>query len=181
MKKTRMLIYPLFVTLALLAGCKKESPAPAPPKTYQMLYRFVNLSKTDYIGGVAVKGNTYYPDSNKTWFQEHAFPRNLKPPVLYGDTFTVVAPRKVYMGCLRQMAITLGIDSGFNNHFRYFYFERDTIDRLQDTLMYFRWPQDTANAIETLKTDYYDNKDLFSCCDIPGHWLQERISGAGTA
>jgi hypothetical protein len=116
-----------------------------------MVYRFVYLDSTGYSRAVAIKGNTYYPDSNRTWLQEHAFPAPEARRLRYGDTFTVVAPRKVYLGCLRQMAITLGIDSGFNNHFRYFYFERDTIDRLQDTLMYFRWPQDTANAIEYFK------------------------------
>jgi hypothetical protein len=135
----------------LVIGCRKESPAPAKPKVYTMAYRFINLSKTDYIGAVALKSYTYYPDSNKTWYYEHAFPADLKSRVQYLDTFTIYAPRKVYLGCLRQMAITIGLDSGFNNHFRYYYFPQDTIESMQDTIQYFRWPQDTANAIEYFK------------------------------
>lgn len=152
MKKSKMLIYPLALILLAFAGCRKNNPAPPRQQpTYNMVYRFVNLSKTDYIGGVSVKGNTYYPDSNRTWLNESAFPRTLIPPVHYGDTFTVVATRKVYFGCIRQLAVTIGLDSGFNNHFRYFAYPRDTIDSLQDTIMYFRWPEDTLNAIEYFK------------------------------
>ncbi|HEX4887306.1 MAG TPA: hypothetical protein VFV37_04590 [Luteibaculaceae bacterium] len=139
------------LVLVNLASCQKEQiiPTPPPPSadTFHTI-RFRAIVDTNGIAGFVTERAAFFPHEYATYIHTATFSPafgNLRP-----DVYSPHSPMNDSM--YRGVQVRWGINVVYRDSFGYPYGQNywvlpiDTIDSKDDTLIIFRWPEDTLRA-----------------------------------
>jgi hypothetical protein len=128
-------------------GCSSEdveSPRVGIP-TFPAEYWFVNTGDRS-INAVEIRGNTYYPYRDRSWYEMH----NWQNPTPDAELM-LRAEDDVYLGCRVQIIIAVNKlwDPGDPHaRWRFWATEIDTVRDPSDAIVTFSWPADTDSTTE---------------------------------
>jgi hypothetical protein len=116
---------------------------PISAESFEIEYTLLNTGDAT-ITDWRIDALTYYPRVNRSTYQYRIF-----LPVGPFDTVSLKPPDLGYVGCFTQMAATVAKEwePGVNRA-RCFVLRRDTVQARGGRITVFRWPEDTARAIE---------------------------------